>query len=265
MSASNTEKLRYQNEEGVVRNEQGRILATGWPFVPVDKWPIAHAELAEMLQRQSRMEEMLIEKGRMDALGRIHFGNNGLFNISGITLRDHLVAGISEHMNNPYMEDNEIRVCDLGGGDGNLLANTMWKFRRSKYALPNPYGRAVRTTLTSLTDFGVAYEHRGMIDETYYTGVELPPDEFYEAFNVVTAQDSVCFWSVYPELASMNIYKMLKPNGMAIVTVPTGPIEVYGDQTFDMIAHLQTCGYLIPESAEPISGTDGYIVKLRKS
>jgi len=86
--------------------------------------------------------------------------------------------------------------------------------------------------------------------------VELPGDDLFERFDVIVAQNSVFFWSHYPELALLNMYKMLKPGGVILVTVPIAPQPVAGDEVLDMGDLVWECELFscepIAESAEDV-------------
>ena len=156
---SGQESQYRKSENEVVRNSKGRIVQTGWPFAQPDLWPEAYTEIFHMHEEQKKYEKLLMDIGEVDAFGAIRYGGNLVFNLSAITLRDKLIDNIHAKVNSPGLDREAVRVCDIGGGDGNLLGNVMYKFR-SKYALPNLHGREVRTTMTSLTDFGVGYSNR---------------------------------------------------------------------------------------------------------
>ena len=50
----------FPQEPGVKRNQQGRIIATGWPITPKSLYPQTCTELGEEIQKQIRIKENVI-------------------------------------------------------------------------------------------------------------------------------------------------------------------------------------------------------------
>jgi SAM-dependent methyltransferase len=72
-------------------------------------------------------------------------------------------------------------------------------------------------------------KNKDAIDHLRTMAVELPPDDMIEAFDIITAQNSVFYWSDHPELALLNIWKMLKPGGTLLATIPPRQREINGE------------------------------------
>lgn len=249
-------------EPGVVRNDVGRIIETGWPQIPPDQWSVAYAELHAAIKKQIMIEE-LMEQGMMrDRRGALRFGN-GLFNISDVSLGRDLSDAIYLKLEDLADEaDGVVKVCDIGGGDGSLLGNVVWQFR-GRFAVYDGAGK-IETTMTSLIDFGLREITTTSVDRTVLTSVELPPDDFYQAFDIVTAQNSVYFWSSYPELATFNVYKMLKSDGLLLATLPQEPFNIQNETNFRPLEYLQSNPYFKIIGVDDHRLQSGYIVGMQR-
>lgn len=239
------ERLNFASEPGIVRNFLGRIIETGWPTIPTAKWPLAYQELQKGVASQTAFERHLIDgtlpEGYIsqDLWGNFHTSNGGRFFLGGDDLLDTARTYLQSRMIH-LPEKAAIHVCDLGGGNGFLLERTVinWKNPHSPgYALRD----RLNTTLTTLVNFDpdLLASRRYDIDQLLVgTAIELPPDNLFANFDLVLAQNSVFFYSIFPELATLNLRKMLRPGGVIFATLPLKPFlnELAG---FDLREYLR--------------------------
>ena len=237
------ELLSFPTEPGVVRNQSGRIIETGWPRVGRQSYPTAVAELETSVKKQIKLEKTIVDVGYRDVLGTIRT-RSGVFNLGGATLVFELQELLSQKMKNVH-QGEVVEVCDVGGGNGFLLerGTIEWTNINSRgYRQRNQ----LETTLTTLIkhDEELLDSRKNAIDNLVEgMGIELPQDNFFERFDAIVAQNSVFFWSQYPELALRNLYKMSKPGGSVLVTIPTARVPVYKDNAFDMEDLISGCEY----------------------
>jgi 2-polyprenyl-3-methyl-5-hydroxy-6-metoxy-1,4-benzoquinol methylase len=231
--------MNLNQEPGIIRNSVGRITETGWPEIPVDKWPLAHAEISAEITKQVKYDSIvaeILQRHGTDRYGAVPLAH---YYVRGTVLSRAFSAAVQDQIK--QTTDQDINVCDIGGGDGTLLGRVLEQFNRQN-SLYDTGGKTIRATLTRLVDFGLNQD--ATIDRVSHTPVELPPDDFYEAFHVVTSQNSIYHWSRFPEVATLNVTKMLKPGGIFLTTAPFEPVEVRNDPNFDMFEYLKNNPYL---------------------
>lgn len=256
------EQLNGIAEPGIVRNSRGRIVETGWPPIKSDQWPIAHKELSDAVSEQADYERLLrgLPVDNIDRFGTLRYGS-GVFNSGRVTLGWRLKDVLDTKFAAVAGTDEKVRYCDIGGGDGSLVINAVLPYRARR----SVQGSQLETTMTTLLDYGIRYSGWTAVDRTVETGVELPPDEFYQAFDVISAQNSIYFWSQYPELATLNVAKMLKPGGVFLATLPKKPLDVKNEAGFDPLSYLQSNHHLKVTDVDSDSLEDGHIIEMRKS
>lgn len=215
------EVLSYAHEPGVVRNNVGRIVQTGWPHVPIEEYPRATQELRWYVDTQANDEFEWRRNIRRDKHGYFNVATGQNFFLSGTILDRHVKKAIRARMRS----GNEVvTICDVGGGDGSLLvaATADWtgasgRFREEKHRL--------QTTLTTLINHDqetLASRQHAVHTVVEGFAIELPPENMAGQYDIVIAQRSVYNWSKFPELATQNLVRMCKPNGIIFATVPVG-------------------------------------------
>ncbi|OGM11784.1 hypothetical protein A2Z22_04410 [Candidatus Woesebacteria bacterium RBG_16_34_12] len=252
---SDVEILNFPVESGVVRNDIGRIIETGWPNVNRQLWPNAVSELEFAIQQQIELEKAIMEFGNRNLLGAINVGSSGVFNLGGTTLIPELQELLYQKMEN-ISQKELVEVCDVGGGNGILLERGTVEWT-NKYSRGYRKRNQIRTTLTTLVkhDKELLDSRQEAIDHLVEgMGIELPLDDFFGKFDVIIAQNSVFFWSQYPELALLNLYKICKPGGVILVTVPTDKMPVRMDKAFDMVDLMWDCSYFDCQKIKKLDG-----------
>lgn len=235
-----TERVSYYPEPGIERNDFGRIIKTGWPTISYNLWPDAYHELVQSIKEQRAYEERIVRVAGISFDGVIEVGGYS-FNLNGDSLEKDLKSLLAEKMGNVRNGD-VLEVGDLGGGSGYLLdRGTMeWKHPHSKGFTKR---NQIHTTMTTLTvhDREMVEAHRHAIDRLVVgMGIEQPCNDMYQKFDVVTAQNSIFYWSKYPELALLNLWKITKEDGVDLVTVPKGPFfREQGD--IDKVGMIKNC------------------------
>lgn len=222
----------FHQEPGILRNKQGRIIQTGWPEVPRISYPEASAELENTVHEQIGLETIFMAGG-VKVNTAIHLGS-GKFSLGGIRLAPYTTGEISRRVLKANTGE-VVEVCDVGGGNGRLLETVMHSWASSPSRDRHLRGR-IHTTMTTLIDHEpeLLQSRRDAIDDVVIgMGIELPNDDFYKKFDVITVQNSVFSWTQYPELALLNLYKMCKPDGVVLATIPKAPVPVKGNQSFD--------------------------------
>ena len=223
----------FIQEPGVERNIQGRIIATGWLVKHRDLYPQTCVELEGEIQKQIQLERMFIDGG-IKVNSALEMGS-GKFTLGGISLAPYMSEEIAQRVKK-IGEDELVEVCDIGGGNGRLLETVMHNWT-SPQSRERGLRNRIRTTMTTLINHEPELlKSRGAaIDKVVVgMGIELPNDDLYRKFDVIAAQNSVFFWTQYPELSLLNMYKMSKPNGVALVTIPRVPVAVKGDRAFNI-------------------------------
>jgi SAM-dependent methyltransferase len=200
----------YSAELGVVKNSWRRIVATGWPEIGKDEWPEAFGELERSVKRQMEAElearEVYFQDG--DESPRIH---GKVFHLNDAVLWRRLHELIEGMIATKPLK-RPIRVCDVGGGLGGLMAKTSFAFEPG----------LVECSMTTLVDFKPQEEVRKLgISRVESMAIELPLDSFFASSDVIVAQNSVFYWSAYPELATLNLWKMLDKGGVVLATIPS--------------------------------------------
>lgn len=227
------ELLRKNTEEGVVRNSKGRIVETDWPKTPHSHHKEAYKEIAESLKDQVKFEMSLRGMSKRQSLTSSYMGiyrtENTVFYTSSNLLAPELQQELAEKMQDPESPKN-IRICDIGGGAGILLTANVAEYKESH--LNAPKEKTLTTVLTTLIhhDARVLQEiqEMGRIDSIRTMAVELPHDDFYQFFDIIICQNSVFHWSDYPELATLNLWKMLRENGIVIANIPSSERNLNG-------------------------------------
>lgn len=228
----------YPNE--VVRNGEGRIIATGWPEIAKEIWPSDYVEIEQLVEWQIKFELALRKNYCPNILGAYHTAGGGIFNLGGSLLVPYLRKAVEEKFDGL---DRTIEVVDIGGGNGLLL-------ERGTMDWTNPLGRwfadrqRLRTTMTTLVnhDEELLKGRLVVIDDLRLTSIELPPDDFFGRFDVIMAQNSIFYWSQLPELAILNTRKMCKMGAVVLATVQAVPYQV-DKGIFDARSYLQTLDY----------------------
>lgn len=164
-----------------------------------------------------------------------------------------------------------LEICDIGGGAGVLLGSATTEYR-SQWGAHKDFGRSLKTTMTTLLHHNdqrvIEEEYPNAIDDVRTMVIELPPDDFYNRFDIITAQNSVYYCSQHPELATLNIWKMLKDGGVALVTIPQGVREIeriIGSKIynyFNVEKYLQSCGlFMYQEIGKNEDGSISVLLK----
>lgn len=213
-------------EPGIIRNSEGRIIATGWPDVPKGQWPFAYKELGKSVARQARKELDLRKHAPQNIFGAYKTREGLVFNLADKTLIVCLKSEVDSRMNRRKGED-VVRICDIGGGIGTLLTSGVAEYK-SPYENKPRIGKYLNTTLTTLVihDKDSLDEKRYAIDDIKPMAIELPPNDFYGRFDIIIAQNSVFFWSAHPELATLNLWKILRKGGVVLATIPCGYLPI---------------------------------------
>lgn len=214
-------------------NSSRRIISIGYPDFDPALCPETHREILDTLQSQLEFENWLaqsIAQGVIQVTGEgAALLKHGTFNLDSAHLLPYVIPEI---VNLARTVEEPIRVGDIGGGNGGLLAAV-------KMAVPE----GIHTTLTSLYTHDrslIAQRlHEGVIDEYREMAIELPDTDLYQSFDMLIAQRSVYLWSQFPELATEHLLKMLKPGGMAIVTATSVMYEVSQRELFSAPGYLE--------------------------
>jgi SAM-dependent methyltransferase len=166
---------------------------------------------------------------------------SGRFNLGGIALAPYIADELIRKMN--AQKSTDIELCDVGGGNGHLLQVATYLWTGSATSRLRLQRSRLKITMTTL------YKHqpdlldlrREIIDNLIIgTGIELPTNDLYNRFDILVAQNSVFFWSNYPELALTNLYKMCRPGGVVFATAPVGPITVAGKAEIYLVDVIPT-------------------------
>jgi len=233
-SGQHYEKTISRQEPGIVRNSSGRIIQTGYPTIPSGQWPRAYNEITTALNGHVDIENFFLSHGTLDNRGAYRIGP-GIFHISSSSIQEPFKKIVDKKLKNTDTSQ-KITVCDMGGGDGTLLGKVVKQYDSTERS-------RLETTLTSLVDFPRQPFYSDTVDNVVITSAELPPTEFYESFDVIAAQNSIYFWTDFPELATGKVAKMLKPGGIFIATIPLEPQKISNEQ-FDMISYLKNNPHL---------------------
>lgn len=220
----------HTSEQGIVRAPNGRIIATGWPVVPQQLWPSAYEEVSHVIAEQVDHERSLRRMAQKNERGAYaQIGEERVFNLKGTQLVPVVEEEILRRLHDRN-DDQPVAICDIGGGDGTLLRAATFDLRRK----PETADR-ITTTLTTLVHHATEYQG---IDEIKTMAIELPPTEFFGKFDIIIAQNSVYFWTNFPELATLNMWKMLKEGGVVLATVPSVS-RTLNDMAFDTKNYLR--------------------------
>jgi len=78
------------------------------------------------------------------------------------------------------------------------------------------------------------------IDRVKTMAIELPPNDYYKKFDVITCQNSVYNWTKYPELATLNMWKMLRAEGGLVIGTSWKRAREIKGQTFNTIEFFES-------------------------
>lgn len=133
-----------------------------------------------------------------------------------------------------------ITICDYGGSTGGGILRVLDRLRdildRRQYEL----------TVTSLAthDPEALARNQPFIDRYYNeTSAELPPTEFFEAFDLIISIKGPLHWSRFPELVVDNFWKMLRPGGELIVAASHTGSHYDIVQGIDVAQYLEESGH----------------------
>jgi SAM-dependent methyltransferase len=184
-----------------------------------------------------------------------------VFNLDSQTLSTVLEDEINLKMTED--ESSIVDVCEIGAGNGDMLYNVAIKYKGQR---PHYIGTKDRlhTTMTTLIhhedDSFLGRENR-IIDQIRTMAVELPPDDFQRRFDILAAQNSVFYWSQYPELAVTNMWKMLKEKGVVLATIPRSIRDING-KPFDLVTFLKSSPLFEYEEVE--NGRASRTIRLKR-
>jgi len=256
------ETIPQVSEPGIVRNATGRIVATGWPLIPHSLWKISYHELGRNIAEQVKFE--LKMRGRIDedrAIPTTYNKHGIVFNLQSTTLRQKLLLQIDAKMdgfdkNNRLLLTSPIEVCDIGGGVGTMLGTVF----SDNHIYPKEMVYATLTTLVHHEGDSVEINFGDQIDAVRTIAIELPPKDIYRKFDIITAQNTIFFWSDNPELATTNMWKMLKDGGVALVTIP--PVaRILDGKFFDTELYLSSSPLFMYEKLGRIDGSSSIALR----
>ena len=218
-------------EPGVERNEQGRIVATGWPKTKKKEWLDAYKQIGKTVATQVKYEHIVKSMGK-----RTEQGYDVVKNLPFVLSRKDLSPYLRKEIllkSNKDRERKLLKICDIGGGTGDMLWKALYKIGEEAQNLE------LETTMTTLVHHDREETKRSTgIDKVRTLAVELPHDDMYEEYDIITCQNSVFNWSKFPELSTLNMWKMLREGGVIIGTAWKRAREIDG-KNFDTITFLK--------------------------
>lgn len=261
ISNLNRETTFTSIEPGIVKNNH-RIIATGWPRIPQQLWPKAYHELGTSIAKQTEFE-LLLRKNK--SRGR----NIGGYRMDGVVFNldsQSLSTVLRDQINKKMMEDNlsPVDVCEIGAGNGDMLYDVSLRYKgeHPDYGGLKDRLHTVMTTLVhhEADAFLKARKMDGIIDQIRTMAIELPPDDFHNKFNIIATQNSVFYWSDYPELATTNMWKMLKSKGVVLATIPRSVRDIHG-KPFDASSFLKSSPLFTYEELDNGRGNKTILLK----
>lgn len=197
--------------------ENGRLIQTPWP-APPEVYPMISLYLAGLVEEQIAREEALVveaqsqsqRKGMFRDTPSTIFGKDFSFDIDS---DDYPYTDISKALWEICAEGSGvIRVCDFGGSTGGAITKVL-------SSIGSDFRARLDLTVTSLVthDSTALARYRNNINHYYErVSAELPPEEFYEAFDLIVSVKGPLHWSMFPEIVALNFWKMLKPGGQLV-------------------------------------------------
>lgn len=239
-------------EPGIVYNREGRIIATGWPEVARNNWPQAYRTLGKNIARQVKFELFVRKCGTQNPDG-YEVVKGAMFFLR----RNDLAKPLSDEvLARKPISGESIKVCDIGGGSGEMLGQALERIATETPALK------IEATLTTLVRHDKSIQKNfPRINFIRTMAVEFPPDEFYQAFDVITCQNSVFNWTENPELAVLNMWKMLREGGVVIGTAHKKP-RMIDEKEFDTLSYLKSLPNFYFEEIGDVNKENGVAFKL---
>jgi len=184
-------------------------------------------QIREAIEFQRERERGVINDGKVCRIGVSELRSGWVFNLTEMTLwieAQKLIASLIE----TEIHQLPISVGIIGGGKGKLAL-----------AIKKEFDELVEVMMTTLVHFVPPDWLKKQDVKVRQMCIELPDDDLNQKFDLIIAQNSIFFWSQFPELAVVNLQRILKSDGVVLATIPMRPIFLRSGEEINWRQYLE--------------------------